>query len=212
MKKTLLLACVCGFLTALAPTLRADTFGANFNNTVGEALSNGPFTLGWSFSISGTVNITDLGVFDSGGAALTEVHAVGIWDSTGTLLDSASVGATAGGTLETDALGQTWLDTSAPVTLGPGTYTIGALWVDGADLAIFPGQLGSVTMGSGITFIQDQFIAGGSLADPTGTSGETGAYFGPNFEYTAATPEPSSVLLMATGLIALGAIRKRARK
>lgn len=203
MKNALLLGCVCGFLTALAPTVRADSFGANFTNTVGESLSNGPFTFGWSFTVSGTINVTDLGVFDSSGTALSENHAIGIWNSSGTLLDSASVSGRILGTLETDSLGQTWRDVSAPVTLGPGTYTIGAVWLDGADLSIFPGQLSGVTMGSGITFLQDQYIAGSSLTDPTSTSGETGAYFGPNFEYSGV-PEPGSLFLLGSGVFAIG--------
>jgi hypothetical protein len=214
-KKTLLVVILCGLVAAFTPSLYADVFGQYFTGAaVGSTLGNGPFTLGWSFTVTNPngINVTDLAVFDQGGALLLESHQVGIWDAAGNLLDQAVVDNT--GTVQVDQGGaQTWRDVSAPVHLGPGTYTIGATWNSLLDPMIFPGTLAGEGLanlnGPGVVLVQNAFIAGG-FADPTNTTGDTMSYFGPNFEYTANTvPEPGTLVMFGSGIIGLAGVLRR---
>ena len=79
-----------GLALAVSPAF-GDTPAATFSNLSGTPLVNGPYTLGWQFKVNTAIDVTALGVFDSGQDGLVESHDVGIWDSTGNLLVSATV-------------------------------------------------------------------------------------------------------------------------
>jgi len=58
--------------------------------------------------------------------------------------------------------------------------------------------------------IQNEFIAGGVLTDPTNTTGDAMSYFGPNFTYGSSVPEPGTLVLLGSGLLgAAGLIRRK---
>ena len=66
----------------------------------------GTVTYGYDFSVLSPVQVTGLGVFESFARLLGASHEVGLWDSTGTLLASATVDGTDTIVASTDALGQ----------------------------------------------------------------------------------------------------------
>jgi hypothetical protein len=183
-----------------APAVRADTAAVSFTNP-GTTLNNGlGYSLGYSFTATNSVTIDELGYFDEG--TLQESHTVGIYDSASNLLASATI---TGGTLT----GFFDYVSIAPLTLTAGnTYQI-----MGNSGFIDPYAYNPVdfSTASGITFNNDQYTPGNTLAFGLNFEGVTG-FFGPNFLETAPTPEPGTLALFGTGLFGMvGMIRRKLR-
>jgi hypothetical protein len=186
------------------PSVYADEFAIDFSNTTGGASISGvdPFTLGWAFTLSTTVQVDDLAIYDSGGTPLAESYPVGIWNSSGVLVVSGTVDSGA------SLVGQFRVVAVTPTLLGPGSYTIGALYpANDPDLVWTPGSSLTFSTAPGITYNSSEFTESASLVEPTNPEGTPG-YFGPNF---LVLPEPASVALFGTVLAAfLCAFRKTA--
>jgi hypothetical protein len=132
--------------------------------------------------------------FDSGQDGLVDSHPMGIWDSSGTMLVSATVDAGTANPLH-DKFRAVAV---APTFLTPGAYRIGALFANGNDPNIFPTFITGFSTAPEITFIRSASAVGPTLTNPTPTFFNMGpAYFGPNFEYQSV-PEPGSLTLVGS--------------
>lgn len=159
------------------------------------------FTLGWGFTLSSTVTVSQLGLWDSGSNGFGEAHAIGIYTSAGsTPLVSTTIAAGSGATL----LNNFRYVSVTPTILGAGTYNIGAYYTTTVDNINSTGS--TVTPASGVTFNFNRFIGGASLANPT-TANVSNGFFGPNFQ---TVPEPATGLLALGGAAVLLARRRRA--
>jgi hypothetical protein len=157
--------------------------------------------------VTSSISVNELAIYNQDGTGLADSYSVGIWNAGGTLLVSGTV---ASGT--TDPLvDQFRVVGVTATTLAPGNYFIGALFLTGDDPVVFPGDtIPDFASGPDVTYDQSSFAAGSTLSDPTLTVTGSPGYFGANFGYTVvATPEPSSVVLFGTLLVAvLFGIRK----
>jgi len=191
---------------ALASVVQAGTLGVSVSGGT-AAVNTGTWTLGYSFLVNTSINAVSLGVFDQGGDGLLVSHDVGLWDSSGTLLASATVAA---GTLDPLNGGFRFAAIS-PVSLAAGSiYYVGSVnGIDGDPWL----QDSVVTSAPEITYLARQYAAsGGGLVFPDlSGSGVTG-YFGGNFEFGAGgVPEPSTSALAGAALAALSLLRRRLR-
>jgi hypothetical protein len=173
----------------------------------------GNITLGWGFSLSQPVTVTDLGYFD-GNSGLTDSHPVGIWDSLGSLIAQATVPSGTAG----DLVSGFRFAAIAPVVLGAGSYTIGG-YADGTSADEFRFNVPSITTITGLSFGPTHlYTQGDSLSEPLTKADvfSQDGYFGPNFEVSssvASTPEPESIEMSLLGLAIVTGLRVwRARR
>jgi hypothetical protein len=161
-----------------------------------------PFALGWEFTVSKDITVTSLGTFDIANNGVLEGQQMRIYDKdldtqlVTAAFDSAPVSETVGGY-------KVFYQSIAPLALTTGKHYIVA--VDNVASGDFM-QMTAPTWGTGINFVQGvatmfnpdfpDSVAGFEITDATP------GYFGVNFKYSAV-PEPGTVALLTTGLIAL---------
>jgi hypothetical protein len=142
-----------------------------------------------------------LGIFDEGSPGLINSHAVGLWTGSGTLLDSVIVTNSANPIASTSGFGR-WLEVDiTPITLNPGSYILGAGYLDvdthAEDKIVF---VASETSVPGVTYDHWAFAGGGdnvTLVFPNGNFGGSpgsASLFGPMaFIGATAVPEPATL-------------------
>jgi len=199
MFRVLVLMLLISVSMASAATLGLDFVQPSSNST------NGQWTLGYEFEALQSVSVTGLAFYTGGG--ITQNHVVGLWDSNGVLLASATI--TSGSAL----IGNGWFQWEAisPVLLTAGSYyrVAGDTGVD--DYTWAPT---GVTVDATISFVSDRYISGGGLVFPTDATGNVTGWFGGNIVLgDSAVPEPSSMALMlAGGAMLVGLARRRASR
>lgn len=172
-------------------------------------------TVGWTFTANGDLKVTRLGWFVTA-PSLNADHRVGLWDSTGALLGSATILAPG------PALSDGFRYVAAP--FAPFTLTAGKTYfIGGRDLL---GDGDSYITGLSLVITDPAITFKGSARSPDGsgfafpsitTAGGRGR-FGPNFLFdvapkvTAGVPEPATWGMMILGFGLAGATLRRRRQ
>ena len=207
MKKHLLAAAAMAL--ASSATL-AQVAAVHWPGNPQNVFSNGPYMMGYQFSVSISQMAVGLGAFDDQGDGFaTGRHHVGLWTDSGVLLADAFV-------TSADALQGHFRYTSiAGVQLLAGqTYIVGAdNWGGGGDNWAWreTGGMGLVEA-PGIKHIQDKYQDGSGFAFPNISEGTfRDGFYGGNLQ-VAAVPEPETYALMALGLGLVGFVGRRRSK
>ena len=189
-----------------APT-RAGTIAFSITNPPNVLnVGAGEDTLGYAFTLSSQVTVTDLGFWDQGSNGLGNSRQVTIWNSLGM---QEAQGMVLSGTMSPITDGFRYVSIK-PVVLPAGSYTIGAFYPrlasDEAGIMV-----GTITPASGITYGGSRSVEGNGfpMTDPFLIPN---SYFGPNFQFTTATTVPDTATtcsLLGLSLTGLAFLRRK---
>jgi Domain of unknown function (DUF4082) len=161
------------------------------------------YTLGYEFTTSVSFTVNALGYFNDG---LGNSHLVGLWDTSGDLLTSATV-------TGTDPLTGNFLYQSiTPYVLAPGTYVIGGQYLGNNN--VFPVYAQGLTSVAGFTWVTSDQVAGAGLNFP---NVPYGTYYGTNgiplvdlsYANDPAVPEPATWSLLLSAALVAGVVYRR---
>jgi hypothetical protein len=183
-------------------------------DSANSTFSDDPLTLGFVFTANSTFEVTSLGWFDSTGAGFQSEHTVGIFDSTGNLLVSTTLGS---GT--TDPLsGNFRYHSISPLTLNSGSeYTLAGTSGGPADSWTINNFVNGFTVNPAFTVGENaaRFSYSTDLVYPESHFSSYVVYAGPNLdgqesnqESNCVTPEPASILLVPFAGLALLMVRR----
>ena len=171
----------CCPLQTRANTIALSFTGGGPNGIIGDT------TLGWAFTLSSPVLLTDLGLWDENGTGLAESHLVTVWTSTGIQEAQVTIPSGTAGTTLTDGFRYVSV---LPVLLPAGSYTIGAFFRDsGPDR--FTAAASTITTASGVTYDGSRSESGNAFP-PGDTVGAPNSFFGPNFQFTTPSSVPDA--------------------
>ena len=163
-------------------------------------------TFGWSFRVINSITINQLGVWDAGANGLgLPSSQVGLWTAAGALLASATVTDASEQVASASADGEWLFEGIASLTLVPGSYVIGSVFIAATPLA---------QTNAPFTTIADIALTGGVQGPNNVGLAFPGAsfsfpIFGPTMRLAENNvPEPAGVALVGLGL-ALMALRRR---
>jgi hypothetical protein len=183
---------------------RADTIGFSVSGGSVSSVGFGNLTLGYAFTVSSPILVTNLGLFDDSNNGLAQSHGVTIWTSTGMQLLQFTIPAGTGGIL----IDGFRYYTIVPFLLVPGSYTIGGFYTPFSDPVLFNTL---ITSASGLSYVGSRSAFGFTF--PSGdVEGNANSYFGPNFEFTTGVPTSdsgSTVSLLGFALLGLAALRRK---
>jgi hypothetical protein len=194
-------------LAGLSVPLAAGAAAVNLTSG-GATYSGASYTLGFKFTVNSATSITSLGVYDHNQDGLAARAQIGLWDTAGNLLTSATIGQ-GGGVL--DGMFR-YVDITA-YALSTGTeYVIGAYTTELAT-SLNTGQGGTGSIDPLVNVIHDRysnFTNSFSFASQT-DSRASGAWLGANFRFgnVNQVPVPGSLALVGVGLFALLASARR---
>ena len=178
----------------------ALNLGVDFTSP-GEQADSSVWSLGYSFMVNSPTTVIKLGAYDYGQNGFAQAQQVGLWDSNHTLLASTFVD-------NSDTLQGFWrFHSIIPLVLTVGdTYYVASQGGEG-----YTFQDNGLTVAPQITFLLDAWHYNNNsnnnpLAFPDSTdnldASVGGGFFGGNVEL-GSVPEPSTMLLLGSGLIGL---------
>jgi hypothetical protein len=198
--RTNIIALIACFFIQAFPRVDAQIMAVESISNPGGTYYGMPVdvTSGWRFTVGNNpISVTHLGFFDRGLDGLYDSHAVGIWDSAGTLLVQGTVPAGTSAPL-TGAYRFTLV---SPTTLNANTtYYVGAHNPAANDDAIIFGA--PQIYASQISYEAATYAQGNGFAFPNTQYAAAHGVFGGNFQLTPV-PEPHHYALI-TGVALIG--------